>query len=167
MLQILDNKFELSAKSIPKKSKRLQIYSNFYKNTDINFADSTKHKLSDFKSKTLIVNFWASWCIPCLEEMPTLINLEKKYKDVKVVYVAEDEKSSIKKARKLVKQFGIKKSQLVYDFDMNISNKFNVNSVPFTVVFQNGIAKLYFIESNDFMADSFIEKLNLSLKTKK
>jgi len=38
-------------------------------------------KLADYKGKALLINFWATYCIPCKEEIPTLVALQAKYKD--------------------------------------------------------------------------------------
>ena len=43
--------------------------------------DGNPRTIADFKGKTLLVNFWASWCIPCREEMPALNNLAAQYND--------------------------------------------------------------------------------------
>ena len=36
-------------------------------------------RLSNFKGKVLLINFWATWCVPCLVEMPDLVKLQKEY----------------------------------------------------------------------------------------
>lgn len=54
-----------------------------------------KHTLSQYKGKWLIVNYWATWCPPCLEEVPELVALfdHRKDKDVMVVGVVFDYES--------------------------------------------------------------------------
>ena len=49
---------------------------------DMNGADV---RLSDFKSKVLLINFWGTWCAPCRAEIPELIKIAAKYKDKGVV----------------------------------------------------------------------------------
>ena len=44
-------------------------------------VDGVTIHLADLRGKTVVVNFWASWCEPCLDEMPTLARLQKKYGD--------------------------------------------------------------------------------------
>ncbi len=55
-----------------------------------------KHQLSDYKGKWVIVNYWATWCPACLEEVPDLVNLydSRKNKDVMVIGVALDYKDA-------------------------------------------------------------------------
>lgn len=48
-------------------------------------ADGTTTKLSDLRGKKVIVNFWASWCDPCREEMPDLDKVRKEYGDNLIV----------------------------------------------------------------------------------
>ena len=46
------------------------------------------HRLEDYKGKWVLVNFWATWCPPCLEEMPDLQSLHEKRKDLVVIGIA-------------------------------------------------------------------------------
>ena len=53
----------------------------------------TRHNLADYRGKWVIVNYWATWCKPCLAEIPQLITLSKEYKDHKVVVLGIDYES--------------------------------------------------------------------------
>lgn len=56
------------------------------------FQDTTGkiHKLEDYKGRWVLVNFWATWCPPCLKEIPDLISLYKDREDIMVIGVAMD-----------------------------------------------------------------------------
>lgn len=51
-------------------------------------ADGTTFTVADIKGKVKVVNFWATWCAPCIAEMPTLNTLAGKYADKDVAFVA-------------------------------------------------------------------------------
>jgi cytochrome c biogenesis protein CcmG/thiol:disulfide interchange protein DsbE len=45
------------------------------------------HKLEEFRGKPLVLNFWATWCVPCAAEMPLLSEMQTQYKD-KILFIA-------------------------------------------------------------------------------
>ncbi len=59
--------------------------------------DDLSHKLSDYKGKPVIINFWATWCPPCRAELPSMNRAWKKVKDEGIemlaINVSEDEDS--------------------------------------------------------------------------
>ena len=56
------------------------------------FADTSGkiHSLSDYRGKWVLINFWATWCPPCLEEIPDLVSLYESRKDVMVIGIVMD-----------------------------------------------------------------------------
>lgn len=50
--------------------------------------DGISHRLSDYKGKTVIINFWATWCPPCREEMPSMERAWNKIKEQNIVMLA-------------------------------------------------------------------------------
>src|ERR1700753_2305529 len=45
------------------------------------------HKLEEFRGKPVVLNFWATWCVPCAAEMPMLSEMQTQYKD-KILFIA-------------------------------------------------------------------------------
>jgi cytochrome c biogenesis protein CcmG, thiol:disulfide interchange protein DsbE len=61
---------------------------------DFTIQDSDRSiSLSQFRGKVVVLNFWATWCPPCIEEMPSLVQLQKSFQgtDVTVVAVSVDD----------------------------------------------------------------------------
>ena len=71
--------------------------------TELTLKDQTGklHHVADYKGKWLLVNYWATWCPPCLEEIPDLVNLYDAHhdKDLMVIGVAVDYESSSEVAK--------------------------------------------------------------------
>lgn len=63
-------------------------------NFSIKDLDGKTHTLAGYKGKWVVVNYWATWCPPCLEEIPDLIALHEKRKDIVVLGVALEYKDA-------------------------------------------------------------------------
>jgi thiol-disulfide isomerase/thioredoxin len=70
----------------------------------INLLDGQKTRLADFSGKVLIVNLWATWCGPCRQEIPHLIEIAKEYKSkgVEVIGLTKEDPDN---QPEMVKQF--------------------------------------------------------------
>ena len=75
---------------------------------DFTFVDSNGKKLmlSDFRGKWVLINFWATWCPPCLKEIPDLVSLYESRRDVMVIGIAMDYRDP-QTVRKYVKSMSI------------------------------------------------------------
>jgi thiol-disulfide isomerase/thioredoxin len=70
----------------------------------VNF-DGKKISLKDFRGKTVFLNFWATWCVPCREEMPAMEKLYQEYKDNNFVVLAVNVKDRKQEAIAFIKEF--------------------------------------------------------------
>jgi thiol-disulfide isomerase/thioredoxin len=97
-------------------------------------ADGVKHKLSEWKGRPLLINFWATWCDPCRREIPLLKQLrhERKADGLEVVGIAVDFKDAV---QQYAHQMGIDYPVLVGEQDgLDAIAAFGMDTVfPFTV----------------------------------
>jgi cytochrome c biogenesis protein CcmG/thiol:disulfide interchange protein DsbE len=69
--------------------------------------DGKAIRLEDLRGKTVLVNFWASWCVPCRAEARALENAWQKYKDRGVVFIGVNIQDKEEDARAFMKEFAI------------------------------------------------------------
>ena len=88
--------------------------------------------LTPVRGKPLLLNFWASWCVPCREETPILVRLHKVYGPRGVQFVGIDSEDQIADARQFVAQYRID-YPLVHLDDDRIIDAYAVPGLPTTV----------------------------------
>ncbi|TAM88381.1 MAG: TlpA family protein disulfide reductase [Candidimonas sp.] len=97
----------------------------------------TRHAMSRYLGKPLVVNFWATWCPPCVREMPELDALQKRYPAVQFLGLAIDTEDNVREfARKVPVSYPL----LIVGhggIDLVRSLGDTAGGVPFTVVFDH------------------------------
>jgi len=98
--------------------------------------DGKGQPLSQWRGKVLVVNFWATWCPPCLEEIPAFVQLQSKYgaKGIQFVGIAVDDKP---KVAEFSKRVGINYPILIGGLDaIELSRKSGnrLGGLPYTVI---------------------------------
>ncbi len=136
--------------------KNLVIYDDQKKISEISFKNEEDKNvsLSEYKNKLLILNFWATWCEPCKEEMPSLQNLQNNpnFKNLKIlpINIGQEDKNSIKKFFSDVK---IDSFEIFYDSDIKLAKKFSLRGIPTSILINKDgyeFAKIIgFINFND------------------
>ena len=91
--------------------------------------------LKDYHGKLVILNFWATWCAPCKEEMPALDNLYQNvdFKNLQVLTVNMEE-PNILKTKKFFTDLNIKKLEIFFDENLNFVKEFKLRGVPTTIL---------------------------------
>jgi thiol-disulfide isomerase/thioredoxin len=103
-------------------------------------SGATRHS-SEWKGKILVVNFWATWCPPCLEEMPELVVFQDQYspQGVQVVGVAVD---NLEQVKGFIELYGINFPVVLGQDDaIELGKKMGnrISALPYTAIFdQNG-----------------------------
>ena len=104
---------------------------------DIEILDEQGNSLTlkDLKGQNLLVNFWATWCIPCREEMPELDALQaaRGNDDFKVVIISVD-RGGLEASRKFLDDIGIQNLELYYDEKGVLARKMKSIGYPSTVL---------------------------------
>ena len=125
---------------------------------DINQKDVN---LDDFKGKLLILNFWATWCAPCKEEMPSLDALQSnsKLNNLKIFPINIGQED-IAKSNFFFKELNIKNLDIYIDAPITLAKKFSLRGVPTTILFnKKGKEFARIVGSIDFNDEGFINWL--------
>ena len=132
---------------------------------DVTFKDVNQKDISlvDFKGKLIILNFWATWCVPCKEEMPSLDELQSntKLNNLKIfpINIGQEDRS---KSVSFFKELNIKNLDIYIDAPITLAKKFSLRGVPTTILLNkegNEFARI--VGSIDFNDDEFIDWLKL------
>lgn len=97
----------------------------------LQFADGSQNKLSDWQGKPVILNFWATWCPPCREEMPSFVAAYNRHAE-EVVIVGVNAEESADEAAAFVNSHDMP-FPVVLDARGDIQRLYNVRGLPTTI----------------------------------
>ena len=144
--------------------KNLKIHKEPKKVSNIVFKNSEDLiiSLDEFKDQLVIINFWATWCAPCKEEMPSLDILQSNKKiDNLIILPINVGKENVEKAKKFFVNLKIKNLKLYYDDSVKLANNFSLIGLPTTILInKNGEEFARILGSIDFENKDFIEWLS-------
>ncbi|OLD10251.1 MAG: hypothetical protein AUJ06_02395 [Chloroflexi bacterium 13_1_40CM_3_70_6] len=93
-------------------------------------------RLSDHRGRVVVVNFWATWCLPCRQEMPALQRVASGESDV--VFLEVDLQESGDRARSFMDQLGLDRLRPILDTDGATTRRFGVLTLPSTFFVDRG-----------------------------
>ena len=143
--------------------KNLIIYSEAKELKNIEFKNNFNEiiKLNDYRGKLVILNFWATWCTPCREEMPHLDTLQSinKLENLKIFPINVG-KEKIEKAEKFFLELKIKNLDIYFDDTVKLANLFSLRGIPTSVIInKNGEEFARIMGAIDFTDKKFVEWL--------
>jgi thiol-disulfide isomerase/thioredoxin len=96
-------------------------------------SGSADLSLSDLKGQVVLINFWASWCGPCRQEMPVLEQLYKKYKGAGFTLLGVNVEPKSADAEGFLKSTPVS-FPILFDTDSKVSKLYEVSGMPSTVI---------------------------------
>jgi thiol-disulfide isomerase/thioredoxin len=105
---------------------------------NITFLDLNEKivKLSDYKGNLVLLNFWATWCVPCKKEMPSLDALKENPElDNIEIFPINIGKDNLKKSEKFFKDLNIKNLNIYFDNPSTLAKDLSLRGVPTTILF--------------------------------
>ena len=144
--------------------KNLIINKELKKYDDLTFLDAKKNQinLNDFQGNLIILNFWATWCAPCKEEMPSLdlLQVNEDLNNLKIfpINVGQD---NLEKSLSFFKNLKIKNLKIYFDETMSNAKKFSLRGLPTTILLnKDGLEFARIVGSIDFKDKEFIKWLS-------
>ena len=142
----------------------LVINKNLKTYDEIVFKDENQKNidLSNYKGKLLILNFWATWCVPCREEMPSLDLLQSdlRLNNLKIFPINIGQEDLLKSVN-FFKELSIKNLDIYYDPAVTLAKKFSLRGLPTTILLdKEGKEFARIIGSIDFSNKEFINWLS-------
>ena len=157
---LLSNSFAEEALNI----KNLVINKELKKYDDLRFLDLKNNQvnLNEFQGNLILLNFWATWCAPCKEEMPSLdlLKTHKNLENLKIfpINIGQDDSE---KALNFFKKLNIQNLDLYFDSPNTLAKKFGLRGIPTSILFdKQGFEFARIIGSIDFENKSFIKWLS-------
>ena len=118
--------------------------------------------LSNYRGNLVLLNFWATWCSPCKEEMPSLDSLKiNDNLDNLIIFPINIGQENVDKASSFFKDMDIKNLKLYFDSPITLAKKFGLRGIPTTILFnKDGLEFARIIGSIDFQEEEFIKWLS-------
>ena len=98
-------------------------------------AQDAEHTITYYKGLGIVLNFWATWCAPCIKEMPDLIQLKKLLKEDNITVLALSvDRGGAKKVIPFFKNQGLEDLDILIDKKSKVARKSGVRGLPVTIL---------------------------------
>lgn len=96
-------------------------------------STGTNLRLSEYRGDVVMINFWATWCGPCRQEMPLLDDLYGRYQRVGFTLLGVNIDDDSRRAMKMIEELGVK-FPVLFDESKDVSKLYAVEAMPVTVL---------------------------------
>ena len=155
--QIFSDYWSTQASISPQDTSMRDIYQKNFKILEGLSHDGKIINLSKLKAPVVILNFWADWCIPCLEEFPSLVELRKRYRDDQVYILGISESENQKKVQKIYEKYHLNFPSILSG--QKWIDKYNIQNFPFSIIYIKGDVMLAKEGKKDFLNQKLLDKI--------
>ncbi len=126
---------------------------------DLEDPAGRRHRLSDYRGKVVLVNFWATWCAPCREEMPSIERLRRSLEGEPFAVLAVNVGEDARAVRSFTEQVRVA-FPLLLDRDTSVTRGWRVRVLPATfLVGPDGRIRFSYLGELDWSKDSVRSKI--------
>ena len=144
--------------------KNLIIHEKLKKYDELTFLDVDNNQISlkSYKGNLILLNFWATWCAPCKDEMPSLNNLNKKknLENLKIfpINVGQD---NFEKSLNFFENLNINNLKVYFDTPVTLAKKLQLRGIPTSILInKDGFEFARIVGSIDFENENFVKWLS-------
>ena len=144
--------------------KNLFLNKELKKYDGITFLDDQNKKMNliDYEGNLILLNFWATWCAPCKDEMPSL-DLLQTHQDLNnlMIFPINVGQENFEKSSKFFQDLKIKNLKIYFDSSITLAKKFRLRGIPTSILInKDGLEFARIIGSIDFEDEKFIKWLS-------
>jgi peroxiredoxin len=122
--------------------------------------DGRQHRLADYRGKVVLINFWATWCGPCREEMPSIQELKNKLAGRPFVVLAVNLDEPESRIRKFLTQMKLD-FPILLDPDRNVAKGWNARILPATfIVGPDGRVRYSLVGEMDWANEHIVARIS-------
>ncbi|MEM6810477.1 MAG: TlpA disulfide reductase family protein, partial [Pseudomonadota bacterium] len=121
-------------------------------------------RLSDLRGEVVMINFWATWCGPCREEMPLLDEMHSRYNRVGFTLLGVNIDDDPRRAEEMIEALGVT-FPVVFDATKKVSEQYDVSAMPVTILLdRDGVVRYVHKGYKPGYEDKYLEQVRELLR---
>lgn len=120
--------------------------------------ESHSAELSKLRGKIVLLNFWATWCAPCIDELPSLMELQRRMPQIAVVAISRDEDSDA--YRRFLAKYHVE-LVTIRDPSLKVQDLYGTSQIPETyVIDRDGMLRRKFVSAQNWTSPEIVDYLS-------